>query len=141
MGWLRRALPFDCNRIKGKDYEFVLSQKKELTVEITVDVLEWDDENKQKFCIEEETLITKEIVLRSISGQELARRTEPKQTNKILPNLDAIRNAYQNGEHLPSGIKVKQDYTVRRNRLVTSKKLESQAPEYLGEFLPELDPA
>lgn len=139
LGWLRRALPFDCNRIKGKNYEFVLSQKKELTVEITVDVLEWDDEAQQKFCIEEETLITKEIVVRSISGEELERRTEPKQTKKTLPNLDAIRNAYQNGEHLPFGVKVKQDYTIRRNRLITSKKVESQAPEYIGELLPELN--
>jgi hypothetical protein len=141
LGWLRRSLPFDCNRIQGKNYEFVLSRKKQLTVELSEDFEEWTDEEKLKYCIEEETVITKQIVLRSMSGEVIDQRTEPKQTTKILPNLDAIRDAYQNGQALPRGVKVKQDYSIRRNRLLTTKKVEAQAPEYFGEFLPESDAA
>ena len=141
VSWLRRALPLDSNRIQGRNYEFVLSKKKELTVEITSDPQFWHTDERAKYCIEQETTTTKRIVVRSMSGEVLSERTEPKTKLETLPNLDAIRDAYQNGEHLPQGVKVEQQYAIRKNRLFSSKRLEAQAPEYHGEFLPEPDSA
>jgi len=141
VSWLRRALPLDSNRIQGKNYEFVLSKKKELTVEITSDPEFWHTDERAKYCIQQEVTTTKTIVVRSMSGDVLSERTEPKTKLETLPNLDAIRDAYQNGEHLPQGIKVEQQYSIRKNRLFSSKRMEAQAPEYHGEFLPEPDSA
>lgn len=141
LGWLRRSLPLDSNRIQGKNYEFVLSKKKELTVEITSDPEFWHTDERAKFCIQQETTTTKQIVVRSMSGEVLSDRTEPKTKSETLPNLDAIRNAYQNGEHLPSGVKVEQQYAIRKNRLFSTKRVEAQAPEYIGGLLQESDPA
>jgi hypothetical protein len=141
VSWLRRALPLDSNRIQGKNYEFVLSRKKELTVEITSDPEFWHTDERTKYCIEQETTTTKRIVVRSMSGEVLSERTEPKTKLETLPNIDAIRNAYQNGDHLPQGVKVEQQYAVRKNRLFSTKRMESQASEYFGELLQEPDSA
>ena len=141
VSWLRRALPLDSNRIQGKNYEFVLSRKKELTVEITSDPEFWHTDERTKYCIEQETTTTKRIVVRSMSGEVLSERTEPKTKLETLPNLDAIRDAYQNGDHLPQGVKVEQQYAIRKNRLFSTKRMESQAPEYFGELLQESDSA
>ncbi len=141
VSWLRRALPLDSNRIQGKNYEFILSRKKELTVEITSDPEFWHTDERIKYCIEQETTTTKRIVVRSMSGEVLSERTEPKTKLETLPNLDAIRDAYQNGDHLPQGVKVEQQYAIRKNRLFSTKRMESQAPEYFGELLQESDSA
>jgi len=141
LGWLRRSLPLDSNRIQGKNYEFVLSRKKELTVEITSDPEFWHTDERSKYCIQQETTTSKRIVVRSMSGEVLSDRTEPKTKTETLPNLDAIRNAYENGEHLPTGVKVEQQYAIRKNRLFSTKRMEAQAPEYIGGLLQEPDSA
>ena len=141
LSWLRRSLPLDSNRIQGKNYEFVLSKKKELTVEITSDPEFWHTDERAKYCIQQETTLSKRIVVRSMSGEVLSERTEPKTKTETLPNLDAIRNAYQNGEHLPSGVTVEQQYAIRKNRLFSTKRMEAQAPEYIGGLLQEPDSA
>lgn len=139
LSWLRRVLPLDINRIQGKNYEFVLSKKKELTVEITTDPEFWHTDERELYCIEQETTTTKHVVLRSMSGTVLEERTEPKIKREVLPNLDAIRNAYQEGRQLPNGVKVEQQYSIRKNRLLISKRVAVQAPEYLGQLLPEFE--
>ena len=136
LGWLRRALPNDSNKITGRNYQFTLVKKKELTVEVTSDPNLWDTEQKSKFCIEQETTTTRRTVVRSISGEVLSDRTEPKTKLEILPNVDAIRNAYQTGQQLPQGVKVAQEYSIRTRRLF-SNRLEMDASEYAGELLPE----
>jgi hypothetical protein len=72
-----------------------------------------------------------------MTGEVLSERTEPKTKLETLPNLDAIRDAYQNGQHLPQGVKVEQQYAVRKNRLYTARGMEAQTPEHLTEFLYE----
>lgn len=136
LGWLRRALPNDSNKITGRNYQFTLVKKKELSVEVTSDPNLWDTEQKSKFCIEQETTTTRRTVVRSISGEVLSDRTEPKTKLEILPNVDAIRNAYQTGQQLPQGVKVAQEYSIRTQRLF-STRLEMDASEYAGELLPE----
>jgi len=141
VSWLRRSLPLDSNRIQGRNYEFVLSRKKELTVEVTSDPEFWHTDERAKYCIQQEVTTTKRIVVRSMSGEVLSDRTEPKTKLETLPNLDAIRDAYQNGNHLPQGVKVEQQYAIRKNRLFSAKRMEAQAPEYFGELLQESDSA
>jgi hypothetical protein len=137
LNWLKRALPSDSNKISGRNYQFTLIRKKELTVEITSDPEFWDTEERNKFCIEQETTTTKRIVVRSMSGEVLEERTEPRTKQEVLPNLDAIRNAYQTGQHLPHGVKVVQEYSVRSKRIFSAKSVDLEASEHLGELLPE----
>jgi hypothetical protein len=137
LNWLKRALPSDSNKISGRNYQFTLIRKKELTVEITSDPEFWDTEERNKFCIEQETTTTKRIVVRSMSGEVLEERTEPRTKQEVLPNLDAIRNAYQTGQHLPHGVKVVQEYSVRSKRIFSAQSVDLEASEHLGELLPE----
>ena len=137
LNWLRRSLPGDTNKITGRNYQFTLVKKKELTVEISSDPEFWSSEERSNYCVEEEVFTTKRIVLRSMSGEVLSERTEPKSTIKVVPNLDAIRNAYQTGQQLPSGVKVVQEYSIRSKRIYNKSSLELEASEYPGQFLPE----
>jgi hypothetical protein len=137
LSWLRRSLPSDSNKISGRNYQFTLTRKRELTVEITSDPELWDTEERNKYCIEQETTTTKRIVVRSMSGEVLEERTEPRTKQEVLPNLDAIRNAYQTGQHLPHGVKVVQEYSVRSKRIFSADTVDLEASEHLGELLPE----
>lgn len=139
LNWLRRSLPFDTNKITGRNYQFTLVKKRELTVEISSDPEFWHTEERTAYCVEEEVTTTKRVVLRSMSGEVLDERTEPKTTTKVIPNLDAIRSAYQEGRQLPSGVKVTQEYSIRSKRVFTGD-LEVASPEYPRELLPE-DPS
>lgn len=137
LNWLRRSLPVDTNKITGRNYEFTLVKKKELTVDISSDPDIWSPVEKEEYCIEEEVTTTKQVVLRSMSGEVLSTRTEPTTKTKILPNLDAIRTAYETGQHLPRGVKVNQEYSIRSKRIYGEPRMELQASEYPGQFLPE----
>ena len=137
LNWLKRSLPFDTNKISGRDYQFTLIKKKTLTVEISTDPTVWSDQEKTDYCIEEEVSTTKRTVLRSLSGEVLSDRTEPKTTTKIVPNLDAIRNAHQEGKLLPDGVKVIQEYSIRSKRIYGKQSMDLEASEYPRELLPE----
>jgi len=137
LNWLKRSLPFDTNKISGRDYQFTLVKKKTLTVEISTDPTLWNDQEKTDYCIEEEVSTTKRTVLRSLSGEVLSDRTEPKTTTKIVPNLDAIRNAHQEGKLLPDGVKVIQEYSIRSKRIYGKQSMDLEASEYPRELLPE----
>jgi len=80
-----------------------------------------------------------------MSGEILEERTEPKTTTETLPSLDAIRNAYQTGQHLPAGVKVFQEYSIRSKRIFCkssatnrNQPMELEASEYFGHVLPEV---
>ena len=137
LNWLRRSLPFDTNKITGRNYQFTLVKKRELTVEISSDPEFWHTEERTDYCIEETITTTKRVVLRSMSGEVLDERTEPKSTTKVLPNLDAIRSAYQEGRHLPHGVKVIQEYSVRSKRIFGEPRVDLVPSEYPGQLLPE----
>jgi len=137
LNYLRRVLPLDSNKITGRNYQFTLVKKKELTVEVSTDPEFWHTTERELYCIEETVTTTKQVVLRSMSGEVLDERTEPKTTTKVLPNLDAIRSAYQEGRQLPHGVKVKQEYSVRSKRIFGKPELDLVSSEYPGELLPE----
>lgn len=137
LNWLRRALPFDTNKIIGRNYQFTLVKKRELTVEISKDPELWEDHERQLYCVEEELTTTKRVVLRSLSGEVLSDRTEPTIKTKIVPNLDAIRAAHQEGKQLPTGVKATQEYSIRSKRTYSEPRMELEASEYPGQLLPE----
>jgi len=137
LNWLRRSAPLQTNRITGRNYEFVLVKKKDLTVEISSNLQDWDEAEQKQFCIQQEVTTTKQTVVRSMSGEILEERTEPKTTTETLPSLDAIRNAYQTGQHLPSGVKVIQEYSIRTKRIYRDKPVDFEASEYFGHVLSE----
>jgi len=137
LNYLRRVLPVDTNKITGRNYQFNLVKKKELTVEISTDPEFWHTKERELYCITEEVTTTKRVVLRSMSGDILGERIEPKTITKVLPNLDAIRSAYQEGQHLPDGVKVKQEYSVRSKRIFSEPRMELEASEYPAELLRE----
>ena len=137
LSYLRRVLPQDSNKITGRNYQFTLVKKKELTVEISTDPEFWHTEERELYCVEETVTTTREVVLRSLSGDILDTRIEPKSTTKVLPNLDAIRSAYQEGQHLPNGVKVVQEYSIRSKRIFSEPGVELAPSEYPGELLPE----
>jgi len=137
LNYLRRVLPLDSNKITGRNYQFTLVRKKELTVEVNSDPEFWHTQERADYCIEEEVTTTKQVVVRSMSGEVLSIRTEPKTVTKILPNLDAIRSAYQEGRQLPSGVKVVQEYAVRSKRIFNEPRMELVSSEYPDELLRE----
>jgi len=138
LNWLRRSAPLQTNKITGRNYEFVLVKKKDLTVEISSNLEDWDEGEQNQFCIQQETTTTKQTVVRSMDGTVLEERTEPKITTETLPSLNALRNAYQAGQHLPSGVKIFQEYSIRSKRIYTDKPLDLEASEYFGNVLPEV---
>ena len=137
LGWLRRSLPADHNKITGRNYQFTLAPKKNLTVEITSDVNAWDPEDQQKFGMIQEVTTTTQTVVRSIDGAILEEKVVPKTKTELLPNIDVIINAYQTNEQLPTGVKVTQEYAVRSRRILTERKMELDSSEYFGDVLSE----
>ena len=139
INWLRRSAPLDSNRIVGKNYEFVLSKKKELTVEISIPVEEWDEADQIAFCLKQTTTTTKEVVVTSISGDVVEQTIKPVTKTEIIPNVDKLCCAYQEGTRIPQGVKIHQDYNIKRNRIVHTKGMDNLSSEYSEELLPELD--
>jgi hypothetical protein len=138
---LRRATPLDSSRIVGKDYEFVLSKKRDLTVEISIPVEEWDEADRNEFCLKQTVTTTKETVVISMSGDVIERTATPVTKTEIIPNADKLRSAYQEGQRIPQGVKIQQDYNIKRNRIVHAKRMDNLPSEYPEEFLPELEAA
>jgi len=137
LNYLRRVLPQDTNKITGRNYQFTLVKKKELTVEVSTDPEFWHSKERELYCVTEEVTTTKRVVLRSMSGDILDERIEPKTTTKVLPNLDAIRSAYQEGRQLPTGVKVIQEYSVRSKRIFSEPRVDLVPSEYPAELLRE----
>ena len=139
INWLRRAMPVDANRITGCNYEFVLTKKRELTVEISVPIEEWDEVDVAEFCMQQTTTTTKEVVVTSMSGDIVQHSSSPVTKTEIIPNADKLRNAYQQGNRIPQGVKIYQNYSIKRKRIVNSKRLDNLSSQYSEEFLPELE--
>ena len=131
--WIRRALPSDSNRIQGKNYEFVLSRQRQLSVEIHSSVDDWTPEEQKKFCVVQTVTTTKHTVLSSIEGEVLEEKTEPKTKTEVIPNIDALRDAYAEGQAIPQGVRVEQNYSIRKNRLFSGKRVDSiSSDDYSG---------
>lgn len=139
INWLQRAAPLDSNRILGKDYEFVLSKKRDLTVDVSIPVEKWTEEDRNSFCVQQSITTTKETVVSSMEGHVISTSSVPVTKIEIIPNVDKLRNAYQEGQRIPTGVKVYQEYNIKRNRIVHAKRMDALSPEHSEELLPELE--
>jgi hypothetical protein len=145
INWLRRSAPIDDNKIVGRNYQFTLSKKKDLTVEISTDVDCWSADERNQFCVEQKVTSYKKTVVCSMQGEILSEKDEPKTSTQILPNLDAIRTAFQAGQKLPPGVKVQQEYSIRTKRIFGRQQVqpdvglevELEASEHCGTLLRE----
>ena len=137
INWLRRSAPIDDNKIKGKDYEFTLSKKKTQTVLVSSDVQEWTEEEQLQYCVVETVTTTKHSVVTSMSGEILEEDTKPVTKAKTIPNINALLNAYQEGRQIPYGVKIQQDYNIRRARIIVKRSVDLSPSTYPAEFLPE----
>jgi hypothetical protein len=141
ISWLRRSAPIDNNKITGKDYEFTLSKKKTPTVLISSDIQDWTDDEKQKYCIIETVTTTKHTVVTFMDGTVLEEDTKPTTKAETIPNTNALINAYQEGQHLPHGVKIQQDYNIGRTRVLVKRSVDLSPSAYPVEFLPEPEAA
>lgn len=137
INWLRRSAPIDDNKIKGKDYEFTLSKKKAPTVLVSSDVQEWTEEEQLQYCVVETVTTTKHSVVTSMSGEILEEDTKPVTKVETIPNINALLNAYQEGRQIPHGVKIQQDYNIRRARIIVKRSVDLSPSTYPTEFLPE----
>jgi hypothetical protein len=78
LNYLRRSLPADSNKITGKNYEFTLVKKKELSVNVSIDPDLWEPEQRESYCLQEEVRTTKHTIVRTLSGETLEESTTPK---------------------------------------------------------------
>ena len=105
LSYLRRSLPADSNKITGRNYQFTLVKKKELSVYVSSNPEDWSANQRQRYCLEEEVRTTKHVVVRTLAGELISESHTPKVSTKVQPNLDAIREAHRDGLDLPLGSK------------------------------------
>jgi hypothetical protein len=140
LNYLRRVLPQDSNKITGRNYQFTLVKRRNSPSRSPRTRSFGTLKKDQIIALKKQSPQPSELCLRSMSGEVLDERTEPKSTTKVLPNLDAIRSAYQEGRHLPHGVKVIQEYSVRSRRIFGEPRVGLVPSEYPGQLLPE-DPS
>ena len=138
LSYLVRTLPFSekSPKLTGKNYQFTMVKNNDLTVEISSDLNTWSDEEKEKFCFQQEVITTKQTVLRTMSGktyEDYTTKSKPKTT--LIPNLDELRKTHINSGALPPGVKVTQEYNARRKRIVG---LDMDTSLHTADLLPEI---
>ena len=138
LSYLVRTLPFSerSPKLTGKNYQFTMVKNNDLTVEISSDLNTWSDEEKEKFCFQQEVITTKQTVLRTMSGEtyeDYTTKSKPKTT--LIPNLDELRKTHINSGALPPGVKVTQEYNARRKRIVG---LDMDTSLHTANLLPEI---
>ena len=138
LSYLVRTLPFSekSPKLTGKNYQFTMVKNNDLTVEISSDLNTWSDEEKEKFCFQQEVITTKQTVLRTMSGEtydQTTTKSKPKTT--LIPNLDELRKTHINSGALPPGVKVTQEYNARRKRIVG---LDMDTSLHTADLLPEI---
>lgn len=138
LSYLVRTIPFSekSPKLTGKNYQFTMVKNNDLTVEISSDLNNWSDEEKEKFCFQQEVITTKQTVLRTMSGktyEDYTTKSKPKTT--LIPNLDELRKTHINSGALPPGVKVTQEYNARRKRIVG---LDMDTSLHTADLLPEI---
>jgi hypothetical protein len=125
LSYLKEAAPRVGKKLVGRNYSFTLIKKKELDVIITSDCKNWDAFQRLDYTIEES--VTQTTVLRSCLGDILSQTS--KTTTKLIPNVQALRDAYaQHGaDVLPEGVRIVQSYSVRTGRVAGSHHSDSRA--------------
>ena len=105
---LRRRGHATDNKITGKDYEFTISRIKD-KLEISSSVEDWTDDERTKYAMVKKTTTLTHCT--DINGDVLY--TDQKVKSETIPNPDAIFNAHEKGELLPTGVKVVHNYAIK----------------------------
>ena len=103
------------NTITGKNYAFKVSPLSTHKVEVSSDVDDWSPEDQAKYAMVKE--VTTTTVYKSPNGEDVLRSDQKVKCQRI-PNADAIQSAYQAGEALPPGVKVKPSYRITTKRIL-----------------------
>ncbi|QDP50046.1 MAG: hypothetical protein Unbinned3459contig1000_56 [Prokaryotic dsDNA virus sp.] len=103
----RRGFAKD-NKLIGKDYEFTISPVKD-KLEISSAVDDWSADERTKYAMVKKTTTLTDCT--NIDGDVLY--TDEKVKFETIPNPDAIFNAYEKGELLPTGVKIVPNYAIR----------------------------
>ena len=87
LSYLRRSLPADSNKITGRNYQFTLVKKKELSVYVSSNPEDWSADQRQRYCLEEEVRTTKARQSSEPSAGELISESNVPQRSqsKVLP--------------------------------------------------------
>jgi hypothetical protein len=120
-GILERLHQLGCiedNKLIGKNYQFNISPLPELALEVSKPVEEWDNEDKEAYAMVEE--VTTTTIVRSNNGKDILWSDE-KIKHKHVPNPDAIRAAHENGQPLPSGVRLIKKYRISRKRILNKQ--------------------
>lgn len=138
---IRRMLPEGKQHdvISGKHFQFRITpittgQNYGLTVVPLQDMSQFSSVDQEKFWIKKEITITEEIVITSIGGDIISKKSTPKTKTEFLLNQDAVINAYKNNE-LPNGIKVIQNYRITRRTICPNVDVETSS--HTTQFLRE----
>tara|TARA_R110001606_G_scaffold134729_1_gene271354 strand:+ start:7586 stop:8221 length:636 start_codon:yes stop_codon:yes gene_type:complete len=104
------------NKLTGNKYVYHVIPNTQPTVEISSSVEDWSQQEQDLYSILEETTTT--TICKSSNGSTILRQ-DTKVKHRCIPNVDAIRDAYDHGKELPAGVNVKQQYQIRTKRILT----------------------
>jgi len=106
----------DGNKLTGNKYVYHVIPNTQPTVEISSSVDDWSQQEQDLYSILEETTTT---TICKLSNGSTILRQDTKVKHRCIPNVDAIRDAYDHGKKLPAGVNVKQQYQIRTKRILT----------------------
>ena len=114
---VRRRGFADGNKLIGNKYIYHVIPNAQPTVEVSSTIEDWSPQEQSDYAILEET--TTKTICKSLNGNTILRQ-DTKVKHRCVPNVDAIRDAYDHGKELPAGVNVKQQYQIRTKRILTS---------------------
>ena len=112
----------DKNKLVGRNYQINVSPLPDLALEVEIPVEDWDQQHQERYAMVEE--VTTTTTCRALNGNNIL-WTNEKIKHRYVPNADALRRSYQEGEDLPPGVKFVRKYRITRKRILNAKGLAS----------------
>ena len=112
----------DKNKLVGRNYQINVSPLPDLALEVEIPVEDWDKQYQERYAMVEE--VTTTTTCKALNGNNIL-WTNEKIKHRYVPNADALRRSYQEGEDLPPGVKFVRKYRITRKRILNAKGLAS----------------
>ena len=112
----------DKNKLVGRNYQINVSPLPDLALEVEIPVEDWDKQHQDRYAMVEE--VTTTTTCKALNGNNIL-WTNEKIKHRYVPNADALRRSYQEGEDLPPGVKFVRKYRITRKRILNAKGLAS----------------
>ena len=112
----------DKNKLLGKNYQINVSPLPDLALEVEIPVEDWDPQDQDRYAMVEE--VTTTTTCKALNGNNIL-WTNEKIKHRYVPNADALRQAHESGEDLPSGVRFIRKYRITRKRILNAKGLTS----------------